>query len=179
MGIVSTRRLRKRLAGLPMPDPFTIDDLVANMAAESGRRIELVEITDRDTDLRTACGLRARTETTTFILHRRRPTPHQTLHTQLHELAHEWFSHGTDLSAAELRALVPSHLREGLIQRLGSGTVIQARARYDTVDERDAELAASLIATQAARLSVAGGQDLVSLLETSLSHPIAPLRRRY
>ncbi|MDJ0372496.1 hypothetical protein QMK19_23220 [Streptomyces sp. H10-C2] len=178
MGIVSTRKLRKRLAGLPLPDPFTIDGLVANMAAISGRRIELVEITDRDTDLRTACGLRARTADTTFILHRQRPTEHQTQHTQLHELAHEWFSHGTNLSAAELRALVPAHLRDGLIQRLGPDAVIQARARYDTVDERDAELSASLIA-RAARQGVSGGQDLVSLLETSLSHPIAPLRRRH
>jgi hypothetical protein len=177
MGIVSTRKLRRRLAAMPLPEPFSIEGLVANMEAQSGRRIELIEIDDRATDLRTACGLRARTDDATYILYRRRPTENQTVHTKLHELVHEFFDHGTNLTAAELQTLVPNHIRGGLAARLGQSAVIQARARYDSEEEREAELSASLI-KDLIRRTDPGGDDLVSHLEVSLSHPVAPLRRR-
>lgn len=177
MGFVSTRRLRRRLATMPLPVPFSIQGLAANIAAESGRAITFVEVDDRQADLRTACGLRARTAEATFIVYRRRPTENQTAHTLLHELAHEWFDHGTNLTPAELRALAPAAVHDSLAERMSQGAVVQARARYDTAEEREAELSASLIKELVRDLGP-GGSDVVSLLEVSLSHPVAPLRRR-
>ncbi|MFH0246165.1 hypothetical protein ACGRHY_27955 [Streptomyces sp. HK10] len=177
MSFLSMRRLRRRLTDFPLPEPFSIDGLVANLEAQSGRRITLIELNDRATDLRTACGLRARAESHTYIFYRRRPTENQTSHTVLHELAHEFFDHGTNLSSEQFEGLVPSHIRRNLIDRLGAPAVVQARARYDSVEEREAELSASLI-KDLVRRQGPQGDDMVSLLENSLSHPVAPLRRR-
>ncbi|WP_433892633.1 hypothetical protein [Streptomyces sp. CA-111067] len=156
--------------------PFSIQGLAANMSAESGREITFVEVDDRLADLRTACGLRARTADATFIVYRRRPTQNQTSHTLLHELSHEWLDHGTNLSPDELRALAPASLHDSLAERMSRGAVVQARARYDSVEEREAELSASLIKELVRGLDPGDG-DMVSLLEMSLSHPVAPLRR--
>ncbi|MFJ7279818.1 hypothetical protein [Kitasatospora sp. NPDC098663] len=173
------RRLRRdceqKLAALPLPEPFTIEGLVAGMEAASGRTIQLVPLDDHGGDLRTACGLRVRTADLSLILYRPRPTQHQTDHVKLHELVHEWFNHGTSLGADELEQLLPEHLRHGLAQRM-SGAVVQARARYDTREEQEAELSASLIKHIVQRQMPAGG-DMVSLLETTLSHPVAAPRR--
>ncbi|MFF8992523.1 hypothetical protein ACF09H_21810 [Streptomyces sp. NPDC014983] len=162
---------------MPLPESFSIEGLAANMEEQSGRRIVLVEIDDRTADLRTACGLRARVPDATYIFYRRRPTVNQTMHTQLHELVHEFFDHGTNLSAEDLQALVPTHIRGSLAARVGGGAVIQARARYDSAEEREAELSASLI-KDLIRRTAPSGDDLVSHLESSLSHPVAQLRRR-
>ncbi|MGW2539528.1 hypothetical protein ACWC5I_01300 [Kitasatospora sp. NPDC001574] len=174
------RRLRRdcerKLADLPIPEPFTIDGLVAAMESASGRTISLVPLDDRGGDLRTACGLRVRTGSTSLILYRPRPTQHQTNHLKLHELVHEWFDHGSSLGPAELHSLLPEYLRESIVERMAGGGVVQARARYDTREEREAELSASLIKLIGRRHIPAGG-DMVSLLETTLSHPVAAPRR--
>lgn len=47
---------------------------------------------------------------------------------------------------------------------------------YDSPEEQQAELSASLIKRLARRQPLAG-DDMVSLLESSLSHPVAPPRR--
>jgi hypothetical protein len=173
MGMLATWRLRRTLERMPLPVPFTIEGLVANMAALSGRRIKLVELGNRHTDLRTACGLRARLGDTTYILYRARPTANQTLHTQLHELVHEWLDHGTTLSRDDMHLLLPPELQHE-VEHLASGAVVQARARYDAPDERTAELSALLLKDMIRTQDV--GDDMVSLLETTLAHPVA--RRR-
>ncbi|WP_425557812.1 hypothetical protein [Kitasatospora cystarginea] len=170
------RECERKLSDLPIPEPFTIEGLVAAMEAASGRTIQLVPLDDRGSDLRTACGLRMRADDLSVIFYRPRPTQHQTDHVKLHELVHEWFNHGTSLDTDELRALLPENLREGLIERMGNGAVVQARARYDTREEREAELSASLIKRIVQRQIPTGG-DMVSLLESTLSHPVAAPRR--
>ena len=180
MGAFSMRRLRRtceqKLADLPLPDPFSIAGLVANIEAVRGRTIELIPIDDRGTDLRTACGLRVKTETHSYILFRRRPTQNQTDHVKLHELVHEWFDHGSSLTAEELQRYVPPALHASLAERLGRGGIVQARARYDTLEEQEAELSASLI-KRMVRRQLPQGDDMVSLLEATLSHPVAPPSR--
>lgn len=172
-----TKRLKRRLAAMPLPTPFTIDGLVDGMAERSGRSIRLIEIDPQpDDDLRTACGLRARLGETTYVLYRRRPTENQTRHTILHELAHEWLDHGTTLSPEDLGRLIPDSVRSTLLQRLGPDMVVQARARYGTHEEKEAELSASLIKDMVRTLAV--GDDMVSLLETTLTHPVAHSRPR-
>ncbi|MFF2142174.1 hypothetical protein [Kitasatospora sp. NPDC058190] len=179
--LTTMRRLRRecerKLADLPLPDPFTIEGLVAAMEAASGRTIKLVPLDDRGGDLRTACGLRMRADGLSLIFYRPRPTQHQTNHVKLHELVHEWFDHGTSLGSDELRLLLPEHLRQGLVERMGRGAVVQARARYDTREEQEAELSASLIKRIVQRQFHPAGGDMVSLLEQTLSHPVAPPRR--
>ena len=178
MGIWSTRRLRNTLKSMPLPPPpFTVEGLAANMSALSGRRIELCQIDEQDIDLRTACGLRARVGEVTIIFYRDRPTEHQRTHIVMHELMHELLDHGTTLTAQQLRSLVPPPLMLTLTERAAPGAVIQARARYETAEEREAELAASLL-KDLVRAQVGDERtDLVSLLEHTLSHPVAPMRR--
>ncbi|MFB6988602.1 hypothetical protein ACFC0C_16060 [Streptomyces sp. NPDC056178] len=172
---IEVRRLRKvceaKLAHLPLPTPFSIPGLVSAMEMARGRTIRLIPIDDRDADLRTACGLRARGRSTTYVLYRRRPTPNQTEHTILHELAHEWLDHGASIPPAQVARSLPIGALRQLAEVIGADTVIQARARYDTAEEREAELSASLIKRLARRRPA--GDDLVSLLESSLSHPVA------
>ena len=173
MGLLATRRLRRSLESMPLPVPFTIPGLVANMEQLSGRQIRLVEMDSRHADLRAACGLRARLGDTTWILYRGRPTENQLDHTKLHELVHEWEDHGTNLPAEDVHDLLPEHLR-GEFARFGAGAVVQARGRYETREEQDAELGALLLRGMVR--TEADGEDWVSLLETSLTHPA--LRRR-
>ncbi|MGW2181058.1 toxin [Streptomyces sp. NPDC001732] len=197
---MSMRELRKEceagLADLPIPAPFSIDALVANMEAARGRTIVLHEMPDRLARVNAACGLRLKTGGTSFVLYRRRPTEYQTQHVILHELCHEWFDHGTSLDAEQLRRLLPV-FDTSLITRVlggepapappvanpadtiahairsGDGTV-QARAQYDTHDERMAEFGASLIPRMAREVS---SDDMVGRLANSLSRPVASRRR--
>ncbi|MYZ36000.1 MULTISPECIES: hypothetical protein [unclassified Streptomyces] len=170
------KRCARRLADMPLPVPFSVDALIANIEAVRGRRIRLLPVSDRDTDLRTACGLRVQTGEWTIICYRRRPTYNQTLHTILHEIGHEWLGHGTTLTAEETARYVPAVIGDELLRPLGGNAVVQARARYDTEEEREAELSASLI-KRAARQQALPGTDMVSLLEASLSSPTVPFRR--
>ncbi|MBW3705996.1 toxin, partial [Streptomyces griseus] len=180
---MSLRKLRKEcaagLADLPIPVPFTLDQLVANMEEASGRTIRLHEMPDRLARVNAACGLRLKAGGTSLVLYRRRPTAYQTQHVILHELCHEWFDHGTTLDAEQLRTLLPV-FDTSLIARMispaaarsfasGGGTV-QARAQYDTHDERMAEFGASLIPRMARDLTT---DDMVGRLDNSLSRPVA------
>ncbi|WP_327274266.1 toxin [Streptomyces sp. NBC_01224] len=201
---MSLRELRKEceagLADLPIPAPFSIDALVANMEAARGRTIVLHEMPDRLARVNAACGLRLKTGGTSFVLYRRRPTAYQTQHVILHELCHEWFDHGTSLDPEQLRRLLPV-FDTSLITRVlgaepppqppaaavpppvaatiddalrsGDGTV-QARAQYDTHAERMAEFGASLIPRMARDVT---SDDMVGRLANSLSRPVATRRR--
>ncbi|MCX4675954.1 toxin [Streptomyces sp. NBC_01433] len=184
---MSLRKLRKEceagLADLPIPTPFSLPGLVANMEAARGRTIRLHELPDRLARVNAACGLRLKAGDTSFVLYRRRPTAYQTQHVILHELCHEWFDHGTTLSAEQLRTLLPV-FDTSLIARMVSPTVaeafeadgstVQARAQYDTHDERMAEFGASLIPRMARDMTT---DDMVGRLANSLSRPVAHRRR--
>ncbi|MFE2032757.1 toxin [Streptomyces scopuliridis] len=191
---MSMRELRKEceagLADLPIPAPFSVAGLVANMEAARGRTIVLHELPDRLARLNAACGLRLKSGDTSFVLYRRRPTAYQTQHVILHELCHEWFDHGTTLDEAQLRRLLPV-FDASLISRVlaaddppefppaindafEAGGPIQARAQYDTHDERVAEFGASLIPRMARDVT---SDDMVGRLTNSLSRPVAHRRR--
>ncbi|MFE9862667.1 toxin [Streptomyces sp. NPDC005506] len=185
---MSLRALRKEceagLADLPIPAPFSVAGLVANMEAARGRAIVLHEMPDRLARVNAACGLRLASGRTSFVLYRRRPTAYQTQHVILHELCHEWFDHGTSLDAEQLQRLLPVFdtslisrvLDSGVADalRAGDGTV-QARAQYDTHDERVAEFGASLIPRMARDVT---SDDMMGRLANSLSRPVAHRRRR-
>ncbi|MFF8902579.1 hypothetical protein ACF082_34495 [Streptomyces lydicus] len=179
LAVLAVRKLRrsceKRLSDLPLPDPFTLDGLVANIGEKLGRTINLVPIDD-DGDMRTACGLRVKTPTRTFILYRRRSSVVQDQHVIFHELTHEWLDHTTDLSPDELQCLVPHEIQQ-FIAQFAEASVVQARSsRYATLQELEAELGAVIIGRLRARCRPSGS-DFVSQLERTLCHPVAPPRR--
>ncbi|GAA2475348.1 toxin [Streptomyces gobitricini] len=175
---MSMRELRKEceagLADLPIPAPFTVEGLVANMEAARGRTIVLRELPDSLARVNAACGLRLSSGTTSVVLYRRRPTAYQTQHVILHELCHEWFDHGTSLDADRLRRLLPVFDTSLISRMLAPGASVQARAQYDTHDERVAELGASLIPRMARDMT---SDDMVGRLANSLSRPVAHRRR--
>ncbi|MGD3112898.1 hypothetical protein ACO1BR_43175 [Streptomyces sp. YGL11-2] len=149
--------------------------MVENIASARGQRIRLVPFEERQ-DIRRACGLRARFEDdVTIILYRPRPTQSQTDHIILHELAHEWLQHSTTLTTEELEQLLPGEELHQLVQRYGRGMTIQARARYGTMEEQEAELGAYLIEQRVSSRALAG-DERVDLLGHALSHPVAPPR---
>ncbi|MFJ8676712.1 hypothetical protein [Streptomyces sp. NPDC093589] len=171
------RSCEKRLDDLPMPDPFTLDGLLANIGERRGRTISLVPIDD-DGDMRTACGLRVKTPDRTFVLYRRRSSPIQDQHVIFHELTHEWLEHTTDLSPDELKRLVPAEVHQ-LIKQFADEAVVQARSsRYEDLQEQEAEMGAFIIGRRRGQCRPTGsGDDLVSQLERTLCHPVAPPRR--
>ena len=205
---MSLRELRREceegLADLPLPTPFDVAELVANMERAGGRTLVLHELPERFSQVDSACGLRLKADNTSFVLYRRRPTAYQTQHVILHELCHEWFDHGTSLDAEQLRRLLPvfdtsliervlrppenaaeptaaetaldehAELPPGVGKALRAGGPVQARAQYDTHEERVAELGASLIPRMARELT---SDDMVGRLANSLSRPVAHRRR--
>nr|WP_306463853.1 hypothetical protein [Streptomyces sp. WAC04770] len=91
----------------------------------------------------------------------------------MHELAHEWFDHGTTLPADLGLRGVPTQIRRVLGEDLGSSILVQARAGYGSLQEREAELSAYLIKQKALRSRAPEGEDPVSRLDASLSYPFA------
>ncbi|GAA1890791.1 hypothetical protein [Streptantibioticus ferralitis] len=168
------KECEKLLADLPLPVPFSVEALVHNMERALGRQIRLASLDERDAELGAACGLRVKGPDATFVLYRRRASRNQTEHVILHELAHEWLDHGTTLTRAEIERYVPDHIRQGVLRRFPTA-LVQGRVNYDSPEEQQAELSASLIKRFARRQPIVG-DDMVSLLESSLSHPVAPLR---
>ncbi|MCZ1012084.1 hypothetical protein [Streptomyces lydicus] len=170
------RSCERRLSNIPWPAPFTLDGFVAAIGEHLGRTIHLVPI-DESGDMRTACGLRVKTPSCTYILYRRRSSAIQDEHIAFHELTHEVFDHTTDLSPDEMGQVVPPGVRQ-VLQELTSETIIQARAsRYETLQEREAELGALILGRMRGERCSGAGDDLVSQLQRSLCHPVAPPRR--
>ncbi|MEV5483542.1 MULTISPECIES: hypothetical protein [Streptomyces] len=173
------KRCERQLADLPIPSPFSLRGLVAEIETARGCQIHLVPVADAHGDMRTACGLRVTVErlNSTFILYRSRPTPNQTEHVIIHELAHLWFGHGKSLSRDEEEQLLPPLFQIFLSDVRDENPVVQARAHYESHEERQAEFSASLI-KRLARKQATLGTDLISVMEASLTHPLAPPRGR-
>ncbi|MFI9052492.1 toxin [Streptomyces sp. NPDC053427] len=162
------RRCEEGLEDLPIPYPFSIEQLRLNMEEARGTSIIFHPIPEYLVSLKTACGLRIGTDDFDVILHRERPTEYQTEHIQLHELTHVWLRHGTKLDAEALAELVPV-FQTDLIQRvLEGGATVQARANYRTDEEKIAELAASLIPRMARDVP---SDDMLGRLGDTLSRP--------
>ncbi|PKV84245.1 hypothetical protein [Streptomyces sp. TLI_146] len=167
-----SRYCKKQLLNFPLPDPFTLDGLIANIELARDCSIRLVALGSTGTDLHSPCGLHIQAGPKNFILYRRKPTPNQTFHSIFHEISHLWLDHGKH-RAGEGR--LPQSFQAFLFDHLGADRAAQARVHYDRREEREAELMASLI-RQLIRQQARHGTDLVSAMEASLTHPLAPLR---
>ncbi|MFD9394976.1 toxin [Streptomyces sp. NPDC060000] len=173
---MSLRKLREAcedgLADLPIPAKFSIPALVRNMEQERGRRILLVPLPDQVVNPNTACGLRVKAPDFSMILFRRRPTINQTDHVVLHELTHEWLDHGGTLGMDDLQQMLPV-FNPTLLKRFVADRPIQARANYDSDDEKVAELGAHLIPRLARAVP---SDDMLGRLGDTLAHPVGGRR---
>ncbi|MFE2157030.1 toxin [Streptomyces lydicus] len=156
------------LADLPIPNPFSIEQLRINMQKARGRIIILQPIPDSMVTVDTACGLRIKDTDFSLVLYRERPSAYLTEHVMLHELMHEWFDHGTQLDGDRLQSLLPVFGTD-LIERVVAGDVtVQARSNYLTTEEKLAEIAASLIPRMARDVP---SDDMFGRLDDTLSRP--------
>ncbi|ONI88787.1 hypothetical protein ALI22I_17540 [Saccharothrix sp. ALI-22-I] len=133
-------RVRKRhaalLRDLPAPVPFDARALCEGLAERRGRSIRLIPVTG----LGDLCGMWVATDTADLIFHEADTTPPHQDHIILHEVAHLLCDHyPASLSVADhARVLLPD-LDPDMVRR------VLGRAAYSTVEEREAELLASLI----------------------------------
>lgn len=165
------------LADLPIPHPFSVEQLRRNMEEKRGRAIIFQPIPEEIATLDTACGLRIGTDEFDILLYRERPSAYLTEHVQLHELAHVWFNHGTELNAEQLASLVPV-FDSTLVDRVltGDNASVQARRYHDTDQEKIAELAASFIPRMAREVE---SDDMLGRLGDTLSRPAGGRRARH
>ncbi|GFH34768.1 toxin [Streptomyces pacificus] len=156
------------LADLPIPHPFSVEQLRINMEKARGRRIIMRPIPHSMVTASAACGLRIKDTDFSVVLYRKRPSAYLTEHVMLHELVHEWLDHGTRLDPDELRALLPV-FGPDLIKRVTAGeATVQARSNYHTVEEKIAEVGASLITRMARDVP---SDDMLGRLGDTLSRP--------
>lgn len=136
------RRCRETVDGLELPEPFSAEAFVAGLAADRDRPIELVPVASRP---RVPCGLLLTLQHADVIVYFADTTALHREHIILHEAAHLLCGHdqAAPLETGSAADLFPT-LSSGLVQRVLGRTV------YDAVQEREAELVASLIRCKAA-----------------------------
>lgn len=143
------RRCRLLADGISLPNPFDAEQFVASIAARRGRPIELMPVS---APAGGPCGLLMSTERADYILVPANTTALHRRHILLHEVGHLLCGHvgsdagadGVAIDAAAGRELMPN-LSPELIRR------VLGRTTYSEVEEREAELLASLIAQRVGR----------------------------
>ena len=148
------RRCRSLADGVSLPEPFDAGAFVAELAAERGRPIELMQVSVPSSG---PCGLLMSTERADYILYPTNTTALHRRHILLHEVGHLLCGHvgsdagadGIALDAAASKALMPN-LSPELVRR------VLGRTGYSAVEEQEAELLASLLAQRVARTAVRG-----------------------
>ena len=138
------RRCRELAETVPVPAPFSTDTFVSAVARHRGRPIELMPV---PATVGAPCGLLMTTDRADYILYPVNTTELHQQHILMHEIAHLLCGHtGTaEIDAAATKALMPN-LSPELVRRVLGRTV------YTAIEEREAELLASLIAQRVARL---------------------------
>lgn len=143
------RRAREVADAVRLPEPFDAEAFVAHLAAERGRPIELMPVSAPEG---APCGLLMSTERADYILYPTNTTALHRRHILLHEVGHLLCGHtgsdagadGVAIDAAAGRQLMPN-LSPELVRR------VLGRTTYTEVQEREAELVASLLAQRVVR----------------------------
>jgi len=130
------RRCERRLRGVRIPQPFDLDVFCREVEAQRGR--PLLRRAVPGLGSYAPCGLWIGTPTADHVFYDAGTSPLHAEHIVLHELAHILSGHGLDA------ALFPDLDPELVARTLG-------RAAYTTVQEREAEMMASLIRGRSAR----------------------------
>ncbi|MCB5164015.1 hypothetical protein LG634_04085 [Streptomyces bambusae] len=147
--------LRKRcesiISGLDLSHPFSLEGLCARIAEQRGRPIRLHPLPPEAAESG-VCGLWVGTASVDYVFFEAKTSRLHREHIVLHELGHILFGHNS-LAGEEPDSGVP---------------VILGRTNYTTRQEREAELLASLIRTQAGLLPGRGPQGPLEKLGSAL-----------
>jgi hypothetical protein len=137
------RTLDRRIGGIPVP--FNLNTLLDQLEADRGRPIELVPFSA--TTPGALCGLWVGTDRLDLIYHEEATSLLHQDHIILHEIGHMICHHtGTALSDADqIRSLLLTDAVRGRVE------TVLGRGAYTAVEEREAELVATLILERATR----------------------------
>ncbi|MBV2153163.1 hypothetical protein [Kitasatospora sp. SUK 42] len=165
------RNLRRRcegiLAGIELPDPFTVDGFREELARSRGRPIAMEPLPELGSDA--PCGLWIALPSVDVVFYEQHTSPaHQDL-IKLHELGHLLLGHTGNLELSRLAGLFTELTPELIAQALGL-----ARSNFATVEEQEAEMIAVLLADLAGADRI--GTPSSRRLAASLAHPIRRLR---
>jgi hypothetical protein len=144
-------RLKRRCVAIarsvPLPQPFEVRALCELVAQGRGRPIHLLPMKG----LATVHGLWIATDSADLLCYEQATTPPHQEHIILHELSHLLCDHYSrdPHDAQHMRTLLPD-LAPELVRRMLRRTTLQA------VEEREAELLASLIMRRARRFAAPG-----------------------
>ncbi|MCX4902820.1 ImmA/IrrE family metallo-endopeptidase [Streptomyces sp. NBC_00878] len=131
------RRCKALIRKLEIPSPFDVHTLIQSVAQRQGRPIQLMAIA---MPAGSPCGLWISTASTDYIFYEKQASPLHQEHIIVHELGHLLCGHVrlTDVNNDITRRLMPT-LSPNMIER-----VLQ-RTYYNTPEEKEAEMIASLI----------------------------------
>lgn len=153
------RQCEARLAALPLAAPFDLRVFCADLAVQRGRRIILEAVPLRGS----AFGMCFSSNDTDYIFYQRDTSPYHRQHIILHELSHLICGHLS--SQAEPLANAGGMFDSVDISRLRA---VMQRASYSAVEEREAELMATLLAQRVSALGGFGTTPLADRLAASL-----------
>lgn len=147
------RRCRSAVGRLSLPSPFSVAELGQRLAQQR-RRPLYVHPLPVEAAASGACGLWLATQADDHIFVEEGTSPPHREHIVLHEIGHMIFDHHPLEPGGDTAVVAPflPDLDARLVERL------LARARYSTRQEREAEILASLIQLEAARMQE-GSQD--------------------
>ncbi|SFW91515.1 hypothetical protein [Amycolatopsis australiensis] len=142
------KRAREVADSVTLPEPFDAEAFVAGLARQRGRPIELMPVRAPEG---APCGLLMSTERADYILYPADTTALHRRHILLHEVGHLLCGHAGTVGGADGvaidaagRQLMPN-LSPELVRR------VLGRTTYTEVEEREAELVASLLAQRVVR----------------------------
>jgi hypothetical protein len=144
------RRLRRdcerRLAGVPVPSPFDLDEFCQGVARVRGRRLRLQGLPGLSAQA--PCGMWLALPSADYILFDSDTSPLHAEHIVLHEVGHILCNHSisADIDNSMLSRLMPDLDPRAVARVLG-------RVQYPTEQEQEAEMIASLIRARADRVS--------------------------
>lgn len=149
-------RCEQRLATLEVAEPFTVEAFRRALQARRGRPLTISAMPVLEPGEPSGVWIATDTADHVFVDPTARPLHRE--HIVLHELAHMLCDHGAaaGLSQADAAALLPS-LDSAVVAR------VLGRSRYSQVQEREAELLATIIAERARAGRRRHGDDVQAL----------------
>lgn len=163
----------EQLQGMIFPKPFDIDEFLRRLSAHRERPLHVHELPDVDIT-GAPCGVWLAFESEDHLFHLRGISRRHRAQVLKHETAHILLGHRMSMDIQAFADVLPSEIdREAVQHAFG-------RTSYDTAQERDAELAASildeLVEDLIADPYAVGQNDVLARLDDALGHPVKDRR---
>lgn len=134
------RYCRNLLKSIPTSEPLSIERICEAISEQRGRRLYVHSITGAESGGLKACGMWIATEIADHIFVEEQTSKFHQIHIILHEVGHMLCGHAGGDYAADLGQFVQQgDLDTGFVERA------LARTSYNTRQEHDAEMAASIM----------------------------------